>query len=158
MALPAVISIGEMAARTGLAVSAIRYYESEGLVRPQRSCGGQRRFARSDIRRLSFVLITQRLGFSISEIGAMLSQLPQERTPNKADWTSLGKSIGHELDKRIALMTRLRQHLDGCIGCGCLSLSACKIYNPGDHQSAEGPGPRALLRTQNRTGARSDRS
>ncbi len=119
MPLPTVISIGEMAARTGLAVSAVRYFEAGGPVRPERSRGGQRRFARSDIRRLSFVLITQRLGFSISDIRAMLSQLPEGRTPNKADWTKLGKSIAHELDQRIAMMTRLRQNLDGCIGCGC---------------------------------------
>jgi MerR family redox-sensitive transcriptional activator SoxR len=145
MPLPTTISIGEMAARTGLAVSAIRYYEAENLVRPERTKGGQRRFARADIRRLSFVLITQRLGFSIAEIATMLSELPQQRVPSKADWTRLGKSIAGELDRRIATMTRLRQHLDGCIGCGCLSLSACKIYNPGDIRNAEGPGPRALL-------------
>ena len=145
MALPLVISIGQMAERTGLAVSAIRYYEEEGLVAPERSRAGQRRFVRADIRRLSFVLITQRLGFSIAEIRNMLASLPEGRTPDQADWTKLSKSIRTELDRRIAVMTRLRDNLDGCIGCGCLSLAKCKLYNEGDRRAAEGPGPRSLV-------------
>jgi MerR family transcriptional regulator, redox-sensitive transcriptional activator SoxR len=145
MPLPTVISIGQMADRTGLAVSAIRYYEEEGLVAPERSRAGQRRFVRADVRRLSFVLITQRLGFSISEIRKMLASMPEGRTPTQADWTKLSKSIRAELDRRIAVMTRLRDNLDGCIGCGCLSLAKCKLYNEGDRRAAEGPGPRAVI-------------
>jgi MerR family transcriptional regulator, redox-sensitive transcriptional activator SoxR len=145
MPLPTVISIGQMASRTGLAVSAIRYYEAEGLVSPERSRSGQRRFNRADIRRLSFVLITQRLGFSISEIRRMLAGLPDARTPTQADWTKLSKSIRDDLDRRIATMTKLREHLDGCIGCGCLSLAKCKLHNAGDYKASQGPGPRSLL-------------
>ncbi len=145
MPLPMLISIGQVAARTGLAVSAIRYYEEQGLVAPERSRAGQRRFVRTDIRRLSFVLITQRLGFSIAEIRKMLASLPEGRTPDQADWTKLSKSIRTELDRRIAVMTRLRDNLDGCIGCGCLSLAKCKLYNEGDRRAAEGPGPRTLV-------------
>jgi MerR family transcriptional regulator, redox-sensitive transcriptional activator SoxR len=145
MALPSVISIGQMAERTGLSVSAIRYYEAEGLVKPERSTAGQRRFLRADIRRLSFVLITQRLGFAIAEIRAMLASLPDKRTPTQSDWTKLSKAIRADLDQRIAVMRKLRENLDGCIGCGCLSLAKCKLYNPGDHKSSLGTGPRSLL-------------
>jgi MerR family transcriptional regulator, redox-sensitive transcriptional activator SoxR len=145
MTLPPVISIGQMASRTGLAISAIRYYEAEGLVKPERSRAGQRRFKRADIRRLSFVLITQRLGYSIAEIRKMLTSLPDERTPTQADWTKLSKSIRRNLDDRISMMTKLRDNLDGCIGCGCLSLSKCKLHNADDYKSARGPGPRSII-------------
>jgi MerR family transcriptional regulator, redox-sensitive transcriptional activator SoxR len=145
MPLPTVISIGQMASRTGLAVSAIRYYEEEGLVQPERSTAGQRRFNRADVRRLSFVLITQQLGFSIADIRNMLASLPDGRTPTQNDWTKLSKSIRLELDRRIITMTKLRNNLDGCIGCGCLSLKKCKLYNAGDYKSTQGPGPRSLI-------------
>jgi MerR family transcriptional regulator, redox-sensitive transcriptional activator SoxR len=145
MLLPTVISIGQMASRTGLAVSAIRYYEQEGLIKPERSRAGQRRFMRADIRRLSFVLIVQQLGFSIADIRTMLKSLPEGRTPTQSDWTKLSKTIRHELDQRITTMTKLRENLDGCIGCGCLSLRKCKLYNAQDHKSAQGPGPRSLI-------------
>jgi MerR family transcriptional regulator, redox-sensitive transcriptional activator SoxR len=134
-----------MAGRTGLTVSAIRYYEAEGLIAPERSRAGQRRYIRADIRRLSFVLITQRLGFSISQIRKMLASMPEGRTPTQADWTKLSRSIRAELDHRIEMMTRLRDNLDGCIGCGCLSLSKCKLYNEDDRRAAEGPGPRTIV-------------
>ena len=145
MLLPSVISIGQMAERTGLAISAIRFYEAEGLVRPERSKAGQRRFLRADVRRLSFVLITQKLGFSIAEIRTMLASLPDKRTPTQTDWTRLSKKIRADLDQRIATLVKLRANLDGCIGCGCLSLAKCKLYNPGDSKAALGPGPRSLL-------------
>jgi MerR family transcriptional regulator, redox-sensitive transcriptional activator SoxR len=145
MPLPTLISIGQMSARTGLAVSAIRYYEAEGLVTPERSRAGHRRYLRSDIRRLSFVLVTQRLGFSIADIRKMLASLPDQRTPTQADWTRLSRSIREEMDRRIAIMMKLRENLDGCIGCGCLSLRKCKLYNAGDHKAAQGPGPRSLI-------------
>jgi MerR family transcriptional regulator, redox-sensitive transcriptional activator SoxR len=145
MSLPTIISIGQMASRTGLAVSAIRYYEEEGLVQPERSTAGQRRFKRADIRRLSFVLITQQLGFSIADIRTMLKALPNQRTPTQSDWTKLSKSIRIELDKRITTLTKLRDNLDCCIGCGCLSLKKCRLYNAEDHKASLGPGPRSII-------------
>ena len=139
------LSIGQVADRTGLAVSAIRYYEDEGLIAVERNAGGQRRFHRADIRRLSFVMITQQLGFSIAEIRGMLRSLPDDRTPNQADWTRLSTDIRGLLDQRIAQMTKLRDTLDGCIGCGCLSLDRCKLYNPDDIAQKRGTGPRTIL-------------
>jgi MerR family transcriptional regulator, redox-sensitive transcriptional activator SoxR len=139
------LSIGALAERTGLSVSAIRFYEARGLVSALRNAGGQRRFARADIRRLSFVRIAQQLGFSIEEIGAELARLPQGRTPTRQDWARISRTFGKKLDARIAAMTRLRDRLDQCIGCGCLSLQRCALYNPGDRLRAEGPGPRLLL-------------
>ncbi|SLN10959.1 Redox-sensitive transcriptional activator SoxR [Pseudoruegeria aquimaris] len=139
------LTIGDIAARTGLATSAIRHYESEGLVSPLRSAGGQRRYARADIRRLSFVMISQGLGFSLAEIRAALATLPPHRAPTKADWARLSRRFRKELDARIAQMTLLREKLDGCIGCGCLSLTDCALYNPKDRIKAKGAGPRYLL-------------
>jgi MerR family transcriptional regulator, redox-sensitive transcriptional activator SoxR len=139
------LSIGALAERTGLSVSAIRFYEARGLVSSLRNAGGQRRFARADIRRLSFVKIAQQLGFSIEEIGAELARLPEGRTPTRQDWARISRTFGKKLDARIAAMTRLRDRLDQCIGCGCLSLQRCALYNPGDRLRAEGPGPRLLL-------------
>lgn len=139
------LTIGQVAQRTGLAASAIRYYETEGLVLPFRNDAGQRRFATADIRRLSFVMVSQTLGFSIAEIKQALAPLPLDRAPTKADWTRISTKFGTELDQRIAKMIALRDRLDGCIGCGCLSLQSCKLYNPDDELAAEGPGPRRLL-------------
>lgn len=139
------LPIGVIAARTGLAVSAIRYYEDEGLVHPGRNAGGQRRYQRADIRRLSFVLIAQQLGFSIAEIRNVLATLPKGRTPTKSDWTRLSEGFRAELDKRIERLQHLRSTLDGCIGCGCLSLEACNLYNPTDRAAQKGAGPRFLL-------------
>lgn len=139
------ISIGRLAARTGLAVSAIRYYETLGLVSPTRNDGGQRRFARSDIRRLSFVLIAQRFGFSLPEITALLASLPKVRTPTESDWARMGGIFREDLDARIETLERLRDNLDGCIGCGCLSLKKCALYNPADAAAAKGAGPRYLM-------------
>jgi MerR family transcriptional regulator, redox-sensitive transcriptional activator SoxR len=139
------LSIGALAERTGLSVSAIRFYEARGLVCSLRNAGGQRRFARADIRRLSFVKIAQQLGFSIEEIGAELARLPQGRTPTRQDWARISRTFGRKLDARIAAMTRLRARLDQCIGCGCLSLQRCALYNPGDRLRTEGSGPRLLV-------------
>jgi MerR family redox-sensitive transcriptional activator SoxR len=139
------LSIGELADRTGLSVSAIRYYEAQGLVTAERNAGGQRRFMRSDIRRLSFVLITQQFGFTIEQIRAQLQTLPQERTPNKQDWTRISRDIRRALDEKIDTLNQLRDQLDGCIGCGCLSLQKCKLYNPGDRARLTGAGPRYLM-------------
>ncbi len=139
------ISIGQLAARTGLAVSAIRYYETQGLVCPERNAGGQRRFLRSDIRRLSFVQIAQQFGFSIGQIRETFEALPDGRTPTKADWTKISRSFREELDERIETLTNLRDKLDGCIGCGCLSLRSCALYNQQDRAGKLGTGPRYLL-------------
>ena len=139
------LSIGAMATRTGLSVSAIRYYESEGLIAPWRNEAGQRRYDRADIRRLSFVLIAQSLGGSIAEIRAQLATLPRGRTPTAADWRRLSAHYRADLDRRIAQLTKLRDDLDGCIGCGCLSLERCALYNPGDRAARLGAGPRYLL-------------
>ena len=140
-----VIPIGDLAARTGLSVSAIRFYEARGLVEPFRSSGGQRRFLRSDIRRLSFIRIAQQLGLSIEGIAAELTKLPHGRTPNAADWAKISRAMRFMLDAQIAALTRTRDLLDGCIGCGCLSLKKCALYNPGDRASARGAGPRYVL-------------
>lgn len=138
------LAIGELAARTGLAVSAIRFYEARGLVAALRNAGGQRRFARSDIRRLSFIRIAQQLGFTIDEIGSILGKLPQGRTPTQKDWAAISRVFRKRLDARIAALTRTRDKLDECIGCGCLSLRRCGLYNPEDRLRAEGAGPRLL--------------
>lgn len=145
MATRGLLNIGEVAERTGLAVSAIRYYEEEGLVSAHRSAGGRRLFARSDIRRLSFIMIVQQLGFSLDEIKAYLATLPLERAPTRADWTRISHAIRGELDARIAMMERLRDKLDGCIGCGCLSLDNCVLYNPQDRVRQAGTGPRLVI-------------
>ena len=139
------ISIGTLANRTGLAVSAIRYYETQGLVAPERNAGGQRRFLRSDIRRLSFVMIAQKFGFSLDRIREVLGRLPERRTPTAKDWTAISQDFRVELDERIDSLTRLRDKLDGCIGCGCLSLDRCALYNPHDIAREKGAGPRYLM-------------
>ena len=138
-------TIGDIAKRTGLSVSAIRFYEAKGLVAPDRTPGGQRQFVASDIRRLSFILIAQQIGFTIREIRELLSSLPDQRTPTHADWTRLSRGFQQTLDHRITLMQRLRDQLDGCIGCGCLSLKGCALYNAEDRAARQGPGPQYLL-------------
>ena len=139
------LTIGELAARTGLTVSAIRFYEGRGLVAPIRTSGNQRRFLRSDIRRLSFALIAQKLGLTIEEIATELNRLPHGRTPTAADWSRISRHFRAEIDRRIALLERTREKLDACIGCGCLSLRKCGLYNPGDEAGASGSGPRYVL-------------
>ena len=139
------LTIGELARRTGLSVSAIRFYETRGLVGAIRTGGNQRRFMRSDIRRLSFALIAQRCGLTLSEIEQEMSRLPNGRAPTKADWQAISERLRSTLDERIALLERTRDRLDGCIGCGCLSLETCALYNPEDRAGRAGPGPRFLL-------------
>ena len=139
------LPIGELARRTGLAVSAIRFYEAKGLLQAMRTMGNQRRFLRSDIRRLSFILIAQKLGLGLVEIEAELARLPQGRTPTLGDWQRLSRSMRTQLDARIALLNRTRMKLDECIGCGCLSLQRCALYNRDDRAGAAGPGPRYVL-------------
>jgi MerR family transcriptional regulator, redox-sensitive transcriptional activator SoxR len=139
------LSIGELSRRTGMSVSAIRFYEARGLVTAIRTGGNQRRFARADIRRLSFALIAQQLGLSLSEIGSALATLPQGRAPSRKDWEAISRRIRGALDKKIQMLERTRELLDGCIGCGCLSLDRCRLYNPGDRAARAGAGPRFLL-------------
>jgi MerR family redox-sensitive transcriptional activator SoxR len=141
----AYLTIGELARRTGMSVSAIRFYESRGLVRAARTSGNQRRFMRSDIRRLSFALIAQQLGLTLGEIEAELSLLPQGRAPNRQDWQAISERIRGALQSRIQMLEKTRDLLDGCIGCGCLSLDRCALYNPRDRAARAGPGPRFLL-------------
>ena len=139
------ISIGTLSKRTGMAVSAIRYYEEIGLIHPNRTASGQRRFAKSDIRRIAFVIATQRLGFSLPEIRSQLALLPNNRTPTVEDWSVLSHHFQAKINARIQDLERLRDTLDGCIGCGCLSLKKCALYNPNDIAAKSGPGPRFLL-------------
>ena len=138
------LTIGDLARRTGLTPSAIRFYEDKGLLQSHRTGGNQRRFLRSDIRRLSFILIVQKLGLSLEEIGEHLRSLPQGRTPSSFDWWKISEAIRESLDRRIAQLQSLRDNLDGCIGCGCLSLKTCKLYNPDDVAAEGRPGPRVL--------------
>ena len=138
------LSIGELARRTGLSVSAIRFYEDKGLVEPMRTGGNQRRFLRSDIRRLSFILIAQNLGLSLAEIEDAMKDLPHGRTPNAADWKRISGAIRQRIDAQIARLEKVREDLDGCIGCGCLSLKKCALYNAGDKWGERGKGPRVL--------------
>lgn len=139
------LSIGALAERTGLAVSAIRYYETQGLITPWRNAGGQRRFERADIRRLSFVMIAQKFGFTLPEIRDLLAGLPGRRTPTPQDWSKIAETFRTHLDSKIDVLLQLRDNLDGCIGCGCLSLPKCKLYNPDDKAAAKGHGPRYLM-------------
>lgn len=139
------LAIGELATRTGLSVSAIRFYEAKGLVQALRTSGGQRRFLRSDIRRLSFALIAQQLGFTLQQIVDELDKLPQGRTPSAADWQRISGAFKRALDARIAALERTRDVLDGCIGCGCLSLTKCALYNRDDRAGLSGAGPRFAL-------------
>ncbi|MFM9829256.1 MAG: redox-sensitive transcriptional activator SoxR [Sphingomonas sp.] len=138
------LPIGTLAARTGVSVSALRFYESKGLLAPLRNAGGQRRFARADIRRVSFILIAQQLGLSVAAIRQALDRLPQARTPSAADWRRISADIRVRLDAQITQLTRTRELLDGCIGCGCLSLDRCALYNPDDRAATYGPGARYL--------------
>ncbi|GGJ82048.1 redox-sensitive transcriptional activator SoxR [Pilimelia anulata] len=140
------LTIGELSGRSGVAASALRYYERLGLIRSVRTAGNQRRYDQSELRRVSFVRIAAAAGVSLDEIGAALAELPDGRTPTRADWAALSRRWRDRLTQRIALLERLRDDLSDCIGCGCLSLRACRLANPGDTLAAEGQGPRRLLR------------
>ena len=139
------LPIGVLAQRTGLAVSAIRFYEEKGLITALRTSGNQRRFLRSDIRRLSFILIAQKLGLGLVEIEAELAKLPQGRTPSQSDWQRISRSMRVQLDAKIQLLTRTRAKLEECIGCGCLRLQRCHLYNRDDRAGTAGTGPRYVL-------------
>lgn len=138
------LTIGELARRTGLSVPTIRFYEEKGLVEPLRTGGNQRRFLRADIRRVSFILIAQKLGLSLAEIGEAMAALPHERTPTAKDWERISSAVKGRIDAEIARLNKVRADLDGCIGCGCLSLKRCALYNADDRWGASGAGPRVL--------------
>ena len=139
------LTIGDLSSRTGLAVSAIRFCEVHGIVKPFRNAGGHRRYARADLRRLSFAMIAQRLGFPLATIAQHLSALPANKAPDRADWTRISQGFATQIDTRIAALQQLRDHLDTCIGCGCLSLDRCAIWNPANRAGVKGPGPRHLM-------------
>jgi MerR family redox-sensitive transcriptional activator SoxR len=143
--LPEWLPIGAMADRTGVAVSALRFYEREGLVVSERTEGNQRRYHRSELRRIAFIRVAQRVGLSLVEIRDALATLPDERSPDRRDWAQLSRSWRPRLDEQIALLERLRDELSSCIGCGCLSLSTCSLYNRADAAASLGSGPRYLL-------------
>jgi MerR family redox-sensitive transcriptional activator SoxR len=140
------LTIGELAARSGVPTSALRYYEQLGLIFAERTGGNQRRYDHAQLRRVAFIRIAQRVGLTLDEISEALGSLPSGRTPTKADWARLSARWRGRLDEQIALLERLRERLTGCIGCGCLSLRRCTLINPGDVLAKEGAGPRKLLR------------
>jgi MerR family transcriptional regulator, redox-sensitive transcriptional activator SoxR len=139
------LTVGEVAARSGVAVSAVRFYEAKGLIHSRRTAGNQRRYTRDVLRRVAFIRVSQRVGIPLNQIRDALAQLPDERTPTRQDWARLSASWRSELDARIEQLRRLRDDLTDCIGCGCLSLSKCRLSNPYDRLGEQGPGPRRLL-------------
>ena len=142
--LPIELSVGDVARRSGLAVSALHFYEAEGLIRSHRTQGNQRRYAREVLRRVAIIKVAQRAGMPLKTIREAFKTLPQERTPTVADWTRLSSAWKQELERRIDRLTRLRDHLTDCIGCGCLSVKSCPLHNPWDELGQQGPGPRLL--------------
>jgi MerR family redox-sensitive transcriptional activator SoxR len=144
------LTVGEVADRSGFAASALRYYEREGLLRSERTAGGQRRFERSVLRRLAFVRAARNVGLSLDEVREVMKTLPESRTPTRADWARISRGWQDRLDDQIRGLTALRDGLQSCIGCGCLSLGVCKMSNPGDVAAGRGPGaaylPPALRR------------
>ncbi len=141
---PTHLSVGEVATRSGVAVSALHFYERQGLIASVRNTGNQRRYSRDVLRRVAVIRAAQATGIPLADIAQALASLPDGRTPTAADWRRLSARWREDLDRRIAQLTRLRDNLDGCIGCGCLSLKACPLRNPGDRLAAQGPGSRLL--------------
>jgi MerR family redox-sensitive transcriptional activator SoxR len=136
------LTIGEVAKRSGIATSALRFYEEQGLIQSERNTAGHRRYARAVIRRVAFIVFAQRVGLTIEEIGAELAKLPRNHVPERSDWARLSRGWTARIDERIAELERLRAGLTECIGCGCLSLDRCQLANPGDRAARRGTGPR----------------
>ena len=139
------LTIGEVARRSGVAASALRFYEERGLIASERAGSGHRRYPRAVLRRIAFIVFAQRIGLALDEIGAELAKLPPERAPTRRDWSRLARAWSSRIDQRIAELERLKVGLTECIGCGCLSLDRCKLANPGDRAARLGPGPRAWV-------------
>jgi len=142
--IAAELTVGEVAHRSGVAISTLHFYEAEGLIRSRRNAGNQRRYPREVLRRIAVIRVAQRTGISLASIREALKALPNGRTPTSEDWAKLSARWREELNDRIARLTRLRDQLDGCIGCGCLSLGVCPLRNPWDKLGEQGPGPRLL--------------
>ncbi|MEV8388725.1 MULTISPECIES: redox-sensitive transcriptional activator SoxR [unclassified Streptomyces] len=138
-------TVGELAERSGVAPSALRFYEREGLISSRRTTGNQRRYSRDTLRRVAFIRTSQRLGIPLATIRDVLALLPEDRTPTKEDWARISECWRDDLDRRIRTLRRLRDSLTDCIGCGCLSLDRCVLSNPGDELASHGPGPRRLI-------------
>lgn len=139
------LSISEIARRSGVAASALRFYETRGLIASERAGSGHRRFPRAALRRIAFIIFAQRIGLSLEEIGAELARLPSDRVPDRRDWARLSRAWAGRIDERIAELQRLKHGLTDCIGCGCLSFERCRLVNAGDRAAKRGPGPRAWL-------------
>jgi MerR family transcriptional regulator, redox-sensitive transcriptional activator SoxR len=142
--IPSTLSVGEVARRSAVPVSTLHFYEAKGLISSQRSAGNQRRYARDVLRRVAFIRVAQRVGISLADIEEALAGLPQQVAPSRGDWARLSARWRQRLDAQIEQLERLRDTLDDCIGCGCLSIDRCKLRNPLDSLSAQGPGPRRL--------------
>lgn len=140
------LTIGAVAKRAGVATSALRFYEEQGLIHSERTPAGHRVYHADVLRRVAFIQAAQRVGLRLGEISEALATLPENRTPNRRDWARLGSEWRQRLDHQITLMERLRDDLTGCIGCGCLSLSICALYNPDDRIAEQGPGAQILMR------------
>jgi MerR family redox-sensitive transcriptional activator SoxR len=140
MSRPEPLTVGEVSHRSGMAASALRYYEREGLIAATRTSGGQRRYERGVLRRLAFIRAARNVGLSLDEVRASLGRLPESRTPTKADWTAISRDWKQRLNEQIEALVKLRDGLDSCIGCGCLSLARCRISNPGDVAARLGVG------------------
>jgi MerR family redox-sensitive transcriptional activator SoxR len=144
------LTISEVARRSGVAASALRFYEDRGLIRSERAGSGHRRYQRAVLRRIAFIVFAQRMGLTLDEVGAELAKLPENRVPERSDWAKLSGSWTRRIDEQIAELERLRAGLTRCIGCGCLSLSECQLANPGDRAAKLGPGPRYWIADRRR--------
>jgi len=143
--LPAALSVGDVARRSGVAVSTLHFYEAQGLISGWRTDGNQRRYARDVLRRVALIRVAQAVGISLADVAAALASLPEDAAPSRADWSRLSAGWREQLDARIAQLVRLRDTLDDCIGCGCLSIDRCRLRNPADRLAGDGAGPRRLL-------------
>ncbi|WP_158812742.1 redox-sensitive transcriptional activator SoxR [Methylocapsa sp. S129] len=140
--MPDLITISEFSRRSGVAASALRFYETRGLIKSERAGSGHRRYSRAVLRRVAFIVFAQRMGLTLDEVGAELAKLPENHAPGPSDWAKISGSWTRRIDERIAELRRLKAGLTRCIGCGCLSLRQCQLANPGDRASRQGPGPR----------------